>query len=514
MKYLPFLFATLVFLSSCQQEGFPPLEEPTDHLRDEGLAPFYHGVASGDPMQDRVVIWTRVTPETKLPEVEVRWEVASDPEFQFLVESDVFLTGPERDYTVKVDVPALQPGTQYYYRFKALRKISSVGKTRTLPEATDNVKLAAVSCSNYEWGYFNAYDALAKEEDIDAVLHLGDYIYEYGPGSYGDTTLGRANIPAKEIITLDDYRTRYSQYRLDEDLRQVHQNHPFINIWDDHEITNNSYKEGAQNHQPDEGDYEDRKKVAVQAYYEWLPIRENMEHYRSFSYGDIVDLFMLDERLAGRTRQPDSLGDPALNDPEHTILGKEQMNWFLEQLKMSDAKWKVIGNQVIFSYLNWGRAGFSINLDAWDGYPQDQQQVIDFVKNNDIKNVIFVTGDTHSAWAFEVTNDPFDSYDPVTADGSVAIEFGTTSINSANSNERFPTDSVIAHENRIVNSRINPHLKYANLRDHGYLILEISSEEAKATWKVVNTLKDKNYRLKVDRQFGVKAGEARLMQIP
>jgi alkaline phosphatase D len=448
-----------------------------------------------------------------MPQVEVRWEIASDPEFQFLVESDQYVTGPERDYTVKVDVSALQPGTQYYYRFKALKRTSPVGKTRTLPESTDNVKLAAVSCSNYEWGYFNSYRALAEEEDIDAVLHLGDYIYEYGPGSYGDTTLGRTNIPEKEIISLEDYRTRYSQYRLDADLRAVHQNHPFINIWDDHEITNNSYKDGAQNHQPDEGDYEVRKNVAVQAYYEWLPIREDQEHYRSFDYGNLVDVIMLDERLAGRTRQPDSLGDPALTAPDHTILGEEQMNWFLDQLQNSDAKWKVIGNQVIFSYLNWGRSGFSINLDSWDGYPADQQKVVDFIRENEVENVVFLTGDTHSSWAFEVTNDPFETYNKDTGEGAVAVEFGTTSINSANSNERFPTDSVKSHEDKIVNSNINPHLKYANLRDHGYLVVEFSDDSAVATFKIVSTLRDKDFEVMIDKKLAVSAGETRLQEL-
>lgn len=505
MKNLPFLLL-IPFFIACSGQDYPELEEPTSHLRDESLKPFYHGVASGDPTPNSVIIWTRVTPGRKVPEVRVRWEVASDPEFQFLVESGEVLTGPEQDYTVKVDVGLLEAGTLLYYRFKAFRATSMVGRTKTLPQEAEEVTLAAVSCSNYEWGYFNAYDALAKETEVDAVLHLGDYIYEYGPGTYGDTTLGRTNIPRKEIISLTDYRTRYSQYRLDPDLREVHAAHPFINIWDDHEITNNSYKDGAQNHQENEGSYQERKAAAVKAYYEWIPIRETGEHYRDFEFGELADVIMLDERLAGRTRQPDSIDDPMMSSEEQSMLGDQQLEWFLASLENSDARWKVIGNQVIFSYLNWGRENFNINLDSWDGYPLEQQKIIDFIREKNIENVIFLTGDTHSSWAFEVTNDPFDEYDPETAEGAVAVEFGTTSINSGNSDERFPADSVKAHEDKIVGSPLNPHLKFANLRDHGYLVVTFNENEAIAEWKYVSTLKDRSYEIETGKAFAVDAG--------
>ena len=207
----------------------------------------------------------------------------------------------------------------------------------TAAEETNQLNFAVVSCSNYEWGYFNAYGRIAEEENLSAVIHLGDYIYEYGTTSYGDTTIGRINIPTHEIISLQDYRDRYSLYRLDPDLIAAHKSHPFIVIWDDHEIANNSYVDGAQNHQDDEGSYEARKASARKAYYEWLPIRDTPNHYRDFKFGELADLFMLDERLAGRTKPADSLGDPSLLDENRTLLGQEQFGWLENNLKTSGA---------------------------------------------------------------------------------------------------------------------------------------------------------------------------------
>jgi len=514
MKHLLFFLPVLFILSCSSSKNFykedgPFLVENTTLLQDPTLAPFYHGVASGDPYPNSVVLWTRVTPKTQLSSVEVEWEIATDKRFSRIIGKGTVTTGPEKDYTVKVIAERLESGRQYYYRFKSLAKTSMVGMTKTAPRDQSDIKLAVVSCSNIEFGYFNAYAAIA-EEQLDAVLHLGDYIYEYGPNKYGDTSFIRKNIPPYEILSLQDYRDRYSQYRLDPDLQKVHGSHPFINIWDDHEITNNAYVDGAQNHQPDEGDYALRKAVARQVYYEWLPIREGQTHYRKFGFGQNVDLFMLDERLAGRTVQPDSLTDPQRNAPDHAILGEVQMNWLLSNLKNSKAKWKIIGNQVIFSYSDWGYKTFGINLDAWDGYPREQAQLTTFLRDQPIQDVIFVTGDTHTAWAFEATNDPFNSYDPSTGKGAVAIEFGVTSTSSGNSNERFPDDQVKAHEKKISNSGINPHLKYVNMRDHGYLLLDISSDQVKAEYKIVPTLKKRTNEVRIDETFFVKSGYPKL----
>ncbi|MEM6828941.1 MAG: alkaline phosphatase D family protein [Bacteroidota bacterium] len=509
-KYLPLILIAFVFC--CEQKpSYPPFIEETQYLRDSTLAPFYHGVASGDPMAEQVIIWTRVTPKDSLPSIEVAWEVAVDEGFTEIIRSGVKRTDPGFDYTVKVDVDGLAQGSRYFYRFKALGVTSLIGKTKTISSNAEEVRFGVVSCSNYEWGYFNAYGAIAKEE-LDAVIHLGDYIYEYGPGGYGDTTLGRVAVPDREILSLQDYRSRYAQYRLDPDLRAAHANHPFINIWDDHEITNDSYKDGAENHQEDEGSYEARKNIARQVYYEWLPIREGEKHYRAFNFGALVDLIMLDERLEGRTQQADSLQDPSLTDPDRTMLGTEQLKWFTSGLTDSKAKWKVIGNQVIYSYLNWGHPTFNINLDSWDGYPSEQEKIAQVIKENEITNVVFITGDTHSAWAFEVTNKPFDGYDQKTGDGAFAVEFGTTSINSANSNERFPTEQVIQHEKKIVNTDINPHLKFANMRDHGYLLLSLTEDKVTGQWKFMETVKEPNLSFKEIKTMWVSAGEVKLRE--
>jgi len=500
----------LSLLFACTKETeYPAFQEDTAHLRDSTFAPFYHGVASGDPLTDRVILWTRVTPQDSLPEINVAWEIATDERFENIVNRGTTITNPIKDYTVKVDAEGLDAGTSYFYRFHALGTSSMTGRTKTASTTTSEIRFGVVSCSNYEWGFFNSYGALAQE-NLDAIIHLGDYIYEYGPGSYGDSTIGRKHIPAKEIITLQDYRSRYSQYRLDKDLMAAHANHPFINIWDDHEVANNSYKDGAQNHQDDEGSYEERKQVARQVYYEWIPIREGDKHYRHFKFGNMADLIMLDERLEGRTYIADSLSDPSLADSSRTMLGMEQRNWFISQLRNSEAKWKVIGNQVIFSYLNWGHETFNINLDSWDGYPIEQQIIADVIKELD--DVVFVTGDTHTAWAFEVTNKPFDSYNQETGDGAIAVEFGTTSINSANSNEMFADSLVRLHEQKIVGTEINPHLKWANMRDHGYLILSLQEDQATATWKFVETLTEPSLSIKEEKTLKVLSGEIKLRE--
>ena len=237
---------------------------------------FAHGVASGDPLTDRVLLWTRVSGSSD-ERVAVRWQVARDPGMQEIVSAGEATTGPERDYTFKVTAPGLKPGTTYHYRFEALGEQSPVGRTKTLPRDPDHVRLAFVSCSNLPFGYFNVYRRVAERDDLDAVLHLGDYLYEYPNRDYGDgTRFGRAPQPNKEITTLSDYRTRHAQYKSDPDLQEVHRLHPFVCVWDDHEITNNAYTDGAQNHQveEEEGDWFVRRTAAVKAYFEWMPIRE------------------------------------------------------------------------------------------------------------------------------------------------------------------------------------------------------------------------------------------------
>jgi alkaline phosphatase D len=479
----------IILLGGCQagkdQSAARPLREATASLYELQSKPFYHGVASGDPLSDRVIIWTRVTPDDSISSVDVTWELASTPEFDHIIKKGSIKTSPDKDYTVKVDVDGLNPGSYYYYRFSALDSRSPVGRTKTLPAgAVEMLKFAVVSCSNWQHGYFNAYDRVAEKE-VDVVLHLGDYIYEYGIDNARN--VDRRHLPEHEIVTLQDYRTRYSQYHLDVALRKMRQRHPLITIWDDHEVANNSYVEGAQNHQPEEGDYVARKAAARKAYYEWIPIREGGNHYRTFTFGNLAELVMLDERLAGKTKPAEGVDDPIYPQENRSMLGDRQLTWLEDKLDNASATWKVIGNQVMFS--DFDRSAVSPrnprNMDSWDGYPAEKQKVAQMIKDNNLNNVVFLTGDTHSSWAFEVVADPLKrngqaDYKPL------AVEFGTTSVSSTNSNESMPDDSVIVREQAYLRS--NPHLKYVNQRDHGYLVLTLSKNTAQVDWYFVGTI--------------------------
>ncbi len=508
MRFAFLIGLSLLFAcSSKKEQPRKPFAEPVSHLYDSSLKPFYHGVASGDPLPDRVIIWTRVTPDDSSARIAVKWEVSEKPDFSLLVKSDTFSTTPARDYTIKVDVEGLQPGTQYYYRFHALNRTSPTGRTKTSPTGkADSLKFAVVSCSNWEWGYFNAYARIAEKE-LDAVIHLGDYIYEYGVGKYGDTTIGRINIPPYEIVSLQDYRTRHSLYRLDEGLRAMSAAHPLIAIWDDHEVANNSYSEGAENHQPDkEGDYMARKKAARQAYYEWLPIRDGETHYRSFPFGELAHLIMLDERLEGRDAPP---ATPEEAQQQRSMLGETQLKWLMDNLK-TPSQWKVIGNQVIFSDIDLRPVYPKMprNLDAWDGYLSEKLLIKKFILDNKLNNIVFITGDTHAAWGIEVATDVAKTYNPRTSAGAFAVEFGTTSVSSANDNEYRPTDTVKFMEQKLLAK--NPHIKYLNDRDHGYLLLTLTSEKAKAEYFVVETLRAIDGRERRDTILQVKSGTVRL----
>ncbi|MCK6617349.1 MAG: alkaline phosphatase D family protein [Cyclobacteriaceae bacterium] len=498
-----------IFIFGCspKKETYPVLNESVSGLYDSALAPFYHGVASGDPLSDRVVIWTRVTPPDSLPKISVTWEISTDKEFASIVKSDTLSTTPARDYTVKVDVTGLNPDRYYYYRFKALNATSPTGRTKTTPTGTrDSLVFAVVSCSNWEWGYFNAYASIA-DKNVDAVLHLGDYIYEYGVGRYGDTTIGRFNLPPYEIVSLQDYRTRHSLYRLDAGLRAMSAAHPLIAIWDDHEVANNTYKSGAQNHQPDkEGDFFARRDAARKAYYEWIPIRESDKHYRSFAFGQLASLIMLDERLEGRDEPP---ATPEEAQQQRSMLGEEQLQWLQDNLK-TNAQWKVIGNQVIFSDLDL-RAVYPKmprNLDSWDGYLTEKEQIKNFILTNKIKDIVFVTGDTHAAWGIEVATDVSKTYNPKTSAGAFAVEFGATSVTSANDNEYKSTDTVKMMEKVMLAN--NPHIKYLNDRDHGYLLLTLKPDKAKAEYYFMETLRQPDKRERLEKTLEVSRGSTKL----
>jgi alkaline phosphatase D len=523
--YLPAL--SLVFiLFACQPEADHSATEAVspyafDALNyDESLRPFYYGVASGDPQPEQLVIWTKALPPEPQPSVEVDWEVAEDSLFTSIIRSGTYTTDSTSHHTAKVLVDGLVPDRYYFYRFRALGEESVTGRTKTTPVGkTDELRFAVVSCNNYEGGYFAAFDKIAQRNDLDAVLHLGDYIYEYGPGVYGDSSNGRFHEPPYEIINLQDYRTRYAQYRLDKDLMRMHQMHPVIAIWDDHEIANNAYTSGAQNHQEaEEGPYDQRRSAAVTAYFEWMPLDNypNQQLYRSFEFGDMAELMMLDERLAGRDQPVDSLSDPAYASEERSLLGEEQFNWLAERLTNTGSKWKIIGNQVIFSDLKTDIVyGVERNLDAWDGYPASKMQVANAIRENQVENVIILSGDTHTSWAFETALNPDDptQYNPETALGAFAVEFGTPSITSGNINERIPTDSATRIAERLMEPQHNPHLKYVNLSDHGYLLLTLREQEAIAEWYFMEDIQQPQTGEYLAKTYRVAAGQHQLQEI-
>ena len=545
MRFLVFLFLLFSFqaVTASAQADQPRSfgkgaalymhHRPADGVGPRGFtlpewAPFYHGVASGDPLADRVIIWTRVTPDsTVMGPVDVDWRLATDPELEDVIATGVVTTDSDRDYTVKVDVTGLAPGTTYYYGFTALGRNSLTGKTKTTPTGTTatHLKFGVVSCANYQAGYFNAYGSLAARTDLDAVIHLGDYIYEYANFEYGSDQVWdeRQVDPGGEILSLPDYRNRYATYRLDTQLVRLHQQHPMIAVWDDHESANDAYVDGAENHDPaTEGSWTERKAIARQVYFEWMPIRDTPQEriYRSFRYGDLVDLIMLDTRLEGRDEQPASILDPTLNDPDRTILGVAQKQWLLDQLAQSTARWKLIGQQVVFSEFNVGWAAAvtggtyaateSIFLDIWDGYPAERSAIVDFLADNEIDNVVLLTGDFHSSFAFDVADPPVNvqldtledetvvpfylpvaNYDPATGAGSRAVEFATPSVTSANFDENTNVFVAQIFQNQL-NTPLtiggqnvgnpNPHLKYADLIRHGYYVLDVKPDSVQADY--------------------------------
>ncbi|MBI1227355.1 MAG: alkaline phosphatase [Bacteroidetes bacterium] len=491
------------------------LDDGTSIYFDPTLKPFYHGVASGDPLSDAVIIWTRVTPETKVDTVRVKWRVALDEDFTHIEAEGETTTSPSRDFTVKIDAKGLHSGSFHYYQFEAFGKKSPVGRTKTTgraprqnqayftshfpsknlsssyPSPNDQVRLAVVSCNNFQAGYFNAFARIAEIDDLDAVVHLGDYIYEYGAKTYADSSVhDRVHLPTHEIVSLQDYRTRYAQYRLDPDLQAVHQKHPFICVWDDHEISNNAYSSGAENHQPNEGDFELRKIAASKAYYEWLPVREGNSLYRQFSFGSgLADLFMLDERVAGREQQPDSRRSKLLN-AKRTMLGEEQLAWLENGLKNANSTWKIIGNQVLFAELSvsYLLPKIYVNFDAWDGYPTERQAIKDFLAAAEIPNVIFATGDTHAAWCFDIPQD-FEKYKQGKSEKIVAHEFATASVTSANFDEYRGEKTVKFLERAFASQKTNPHLRYLDLCNHGYLLLTLTPYDAMAEWRFVEDIR-------------------------
>ena len=443
----------------------------------KGKKYFNHGIASGDSTDQAVVIWTRID-DVSSAEKNVEWEMAIDKNFKKIEKKGSFLTSEKRDYTVKIDVEGLKQDTEYYYRFKYLGDTSETGKCKTLPNTISNdLQIAVVSCNNYEDGYLTSFKHIANNKNIDYVFHLGDYIYEYATGIYCNKEFlaktGRINNPQHEIITLSDYRKRYALYRKDSDIQKVHQKKSFFCIWDDHELANNAYKEGAKNHQKNEGDWNHRKQAAMQAYFEWMPVRANSlkEMIRTVKIGKDANFYFLEERLDGRDKQL-LTNDPAKESSERKMISENQFNALNAALKNSDARWNFLINQVMFTGYNSGKEKEDKEEDWWTGYPYQRDQLMKTFQ--DLKNPpIILTGDHHQSHVLELKS----SENP---EKLIAWEFLTPSITSKN-DDRLSKKKILEKRERLY--ELNPHLIYNDTSSHGYFILKIQKDHLSFSYK-------------------------------
>lgn len=490
---------------------------------------FAYGVASGDPTQTSLVIWTQAQGQEK-----VEWQVATDQEFRQIVKQSLASTGPNRDFTVKVDVKGLRPGTQYYYRFKVNGKYSPVGKSKTLPEGkVEALNIAVASCSNYVFGFFNAYAHIAQDSSIDFVLHLGDYIYEYGHDGWGADSgkiLNREHQPGNEIITLQDYRTRHRQYKSDHGSQLMHAAHPLISIWDDHESANNPYVDGAQNHQPEtEGDWSTRRAASIQAYYEWMPIRDPEEGqdpkrlWRKFVFGDLATLVTLETRHTARAKQfdyfdvfktapnqeqRDHFMKQSLADPSRKMLHPDMENFLAQALQEScehKQPWRVIGNQIpiarthapnlasIFEQRRVNTKGYALQqmehlqmlgeldlplyLDTWDGYEGAREQFYQTCAAVNATDLLVLTGDSHSFWANQLYS----------ANGqSMGVEIGTAGITSPGDFETMGNEMAEIYDRALAEH--NAEVNWTDCRHRGYVKVTLTPTEGRVQYVAMRSI--------------------------
>ena len=502
---------------------------------------FRHGVSSGDPDSTSIVLWTRVSGSTA--PVKCAWELADDPEFSRIIRSGTSRASADRDFTVKVIAEGLEPGGTYHYRFRALGDVSPPGRTRTLPVGhLEALGLAIASCSNYPFGFFNAYEAIAEDPDVQFVLHLGDYIYEYGPDGYGGETgnrIGRAHKPAHEIVTLDDYRARHAQYKTDAGSRAMHAAHPLIAVWDDHETTNNPWANGAENHQPEaEGAWQERRDASLKAYFEWMPIRDpsaphaRAKLWRHFEFGDLASLITLETRHTGRSKQIEyaehlgNLGNATdaeafmretVGAPHRNMLSGEGRRFAAEALRESvvaNRPWRLVGNQIPMArthappldhpafvdlihdaddpvgqelayFERLGELDLPIYLDPWDGYPRAREDFYRLCRDAGARDLLVLTGDSHSFWA----NTLFDD-----RGARMGLELGTAGISSPGDFLSFGDEGA-----RVMDELLavhNTEVEWTNCRHNGYLRLVLGRASATADFVGVSTVLSRSYTVK------------------
>ena len=505
---------------------------------------FNHGVASGDPLEDRVILWTRVTPQKPGP-VETILEISESMNFNKVVFSKKLQTSSLSDYTIKYDFAAKKHCNSdkwFFFRFRVGNTISDIGKSKTFSTSTSVAKIGIFSCSNYPAGYFNAYEAAARKNDLDLWLHLGDYLYEYPLGGYATDKaekLGRVPKPLHEMISLSDYRQRHAQYKLDQGSKALHKNAPLIAVWDDHEFSNDAWKRGAENHSEDgsEGDFYARRSAAIKAYYEWMPIREQQNKrkiFREFKIGKLIHLLMLDTRQYGRDKQiqPKEYLTKSgfnqakfyneLNSEDRELLGSEQLAWIKNSIVKTDAVWTIFGQQVLMAklkfpdlskmiaskeipnflkpYLKFIGLGIPSNLDAWDGYPAERNKLYKLM-NDANKKFISLAGDTHNSWVSELED---------LSGKKVGLELGAPSVTSPGI-----TDILNLNRNKFINSivKINKELQWMDPSNRGYLSLDCRKNKIIASFNFIKELERINTEISSTQSFVLHQDELRLEEV-
>ncbi len=537
--------STLLLPAACSDNGDAP------------DAAYLHGVASGDPDSTSVVIWTRVSNTDG--QTAVGWRVAADENFQNNVVRGEYRTDASRDYTVNVVVDNLNPGQEYFYQFEVEGIRSPVGRTKTLPVGhVDRLVMAIATCSNYAFGYFNAYEVIANDPSIDLVLHLGDYIYEHGPDGYGGETgqrIGRNHEPPRETLTLADYRQRHAQYKTDLNSMAMHARHPLIVIWDDHESANNPWMGGASNHQDDEGDWETRRAESLQAFYEWLPIRDphnggtREEYWRHYQFGDLASLITLESRHTARSKQIDI--DDYLDDiksgadaqefintivgaPDRDLLSSKMKQFLADELAESvhaNRRWRIIGSasvmarrtapnlndpffaaqendltddgkQTLEGLTQLGNLGLPADLDSWNGYPAALDSFYQISKDAGAHDLLVLSGDSHSSWQ----NVLYDA-----AGESMGVELGSTGISSPRSLLKLGQEGLKRFDE--LNAANNREVVWTEGRYRGFIRLEINHDRARADFVTVSNVESRNYSTQIVRSVDIESRDGTLQYV-
>jgi alkaline phosphatase D len=501
-----------------------------------GAKGFTHNVASGEPGADSMLLWTRYVPAGDAM-IRLDAEVALDPDFARIISGGSVQTGPWRDWTAKITIDGLKPGTVYWYRFVAPDGGKSpVGRIKTLPVGdVPRFGLGVFSCSNLPFGWFNAYGHAAARSDLDLWLHVGDYIYEGGKAAASDARVlaERQLEPGHEILAVADYRMRYACYRADPDLQRLHQMAPMVALWDDHESSNDSWEGGAQNHQPaKEGEWNLRRAAAMQVYREWMPVSD--EPWKAYPIGTLATLYRTESRLLGRTRPADigatfraedpdaalkAFRDGNWQDPSATMLGSAQESWLAHAMK-ADARsgaWQLLGMATILgrtvmpqNAIEWlrpdasaktvasfrdnaraARLGLPMWMDRWDGYPAARSRLLAAAQQADA-NLVMLSGDSHNAWAYSLVEDG----------RPAGVEFAGHAVTSGGMEGNMAADPKLVAQGFIA---ANPELKWADTSRRGYMMIDITPRRITGEWQFLQTIKARTvqlagtHRMHVDR---------------